>query len=67
MASLSKEQLNVFPQIKRIIYKAILDDKAIKYVNGMDNIRLTEDSDVRIKIGLAGNIDAVLNFDKENK
>ena len=67
MASLSKEQLNVFPQIKQIIYKAILDDNSIKYVSGMDNIRLTENSAVKLKIGLAGNIDAVLNFDKENK
>ena len=71
IASLTKEQLNVFPKIKRIIYKAILDDKAIEYLNGMDNVRLVntekDKSEVIIKIGLAGNIDAVLNFDKENK
>lgn len=69
MASLSKEQLNVFPKIKQIRYTAVLDDKALKaeYLRGMECVQLLENSDVRIKIGLAGNIDAVLNFDKENK
>lgn len=69
MASMSKEQLNVFPQIKLIRYTAVLDDKALdaEYLKGLKNVRLTNESDVKIKIGLAGNIDAVLNFNKDDK
>lgn len=68
MASLTKEQLNIFPKISRIRYNAILDDKALDeaYKKGMNNVRLTEENEVKLKIGLAGNIDAVLNFNKEN-
>jgi len=47
-----------------------LDDDALKdaYARGLHNVRLTKDDYVTVKIGLAANVEAVLNFNsKDNK
>jgi hypothetical protein len=69
IASLDKEDLNVFTKIKKIAYTAILDDDALKeaYKSGMNNVRLTKDDYVTIKIGLAANVEGVLNFGKNDE
>ena len=70
IASLDKEDLNVFTKIKKIAYTAVLDDDALKeaYAKGLHNVRLTQDDYVIIRIGLAANVEAVLNFNsKDNK
>lgn len=68
MAELDKEDLNLFTKIKKISYKAVLDDDALAkaYADGLDNVKLTNQDDVTIKIGLAAKFDAILNFGKDN-
>lgn len=67
IAELDKEHLDMFPQIKKIVYKAILDDQTLDYAykQGNFNVKLTEDNDVTIKVGLTANVEAVLNFNKK--
>ena len=69
IASLDKEDLNVFTKIKKIAYKAVLDDDALAdaYAKGLHNVRLTKDDYVTIKIGLAANVEGVLNFGKNDE
>ena len=67
--NLDKDELNTLPKINKIVYSAILDDESLQYAYnmGLVNVRLSEDQGVTMKIGVAGNIDAVLNFEKNNK
>ena len=69
IASLDKEDLNVFTKIKKIAYKAILDDDALAdaYAKGKHDVRLTNEDYVTIKIGLAANVEGVLNFGKNDE
>jgi hypothetical protein len=69
MVDLTKEQLNVFPKVKKIVYTAVLDDEALKgeYEKGLPNVRLTNQDYVSIKIGLAANVKGIVNFGNENK
>lgn len=69
ISNLDKDELNTLPKINKIVYSAILDDESLQYAYkmGLVNVRLTEDQYVTMKIGVAGNIDAVLNFEKNNK
>lgn len=69
IASKSKDDLNVFPKIKKIAYKAVLDDDALAeaYSKGLTNVKLTNQDDVVIKIGLSADLEAILNFDKDEE
>jgi len=67
-ASLTKAELDLFPQIKNILYTAIVDDQSLQnaYSRGMDNVKLTADEGLTFKIGLSAQVDAVLNFNNQN-
>ena len=68
MASLSKAELDLFPQIKQIAYFATVDDQSLQsaYEKGLDNIRITDDQGLTVKIGLSAKVDAVLDFTKDD-
>lgn len=68
IVDLTKEQLNVFPKVKKIVYTAVLDDEALKdeYAKGLTNVRLTNDDYVTMKIGLAASVEGIFNFGKDN-
>lgn len=69
IVDLTKEQLNMFPKIKKIVYTAVLDDDALKdaYAKGLTNVRLTNEDYVTMKIGLAASVEGIFNFGKDNK
>ena len=59
----------MLPKVKAITFECIVDDKSLDYAykQGLTNIKLTEEQDITIKLGLSANVNAVLNFDKDNK
>lgn len=67
IASLTKQSLSVVPQIKRIVLSAIVDDEALQYAyqQGMFNVRITQDAGLKLKIGLAAQVGAVLNLNEQ--
>ena len=73
VASISKKQLDVFPEIDHIMYSLWVDDESLKYAfeQGAFNVKITGDSGIKMQIGLTGHVDAVLNLngnkDKNNK
>ena len=69
IATLSKQDMDVLPKINKIVYNAMLDDDALDYAyeQGLTNVRLTEDEGVTLKIGITANVNAVLNFEKNNQ
>ena len=66
-ANLSKAELNLFPKIKQIAYYAQIDDQSLQeaYSKGLENIRLTDDQGLTVKLGLSASVDAILDFSKE--
>lgn len=64
IATLNKSQLDMIPQIKRILLDIKIDDDALHYAYelGMFNVRITEDASIKLKIGLATKVDAILDF-----
>jgi len=64
----SKEEIDLFPTIDKIEYEVIIDDKSLAeaYKNGLTNIRLSKDQGLTIKIGLTAEVDALLNYFKNN-
>ncbi|MBO4689270.1 MAG: hypothetical protein J5621_00180 [Paludibacteraceae bacterium] len=73
VASISKKQLDVFPEIDHIMYSLWVDDESLDYAfqQGAFNVKITGDSGIKMQIGLTGHVDAVLNLngnkDKNNK
>ena len=67
IASLTKQSLSVVPQIKRIVLSAIVDDEALQYAyqQGIFNVRITQDAGLKLKIGLAAQVGAVLNLNEQ--
>ncbi|MBQ2171521.1 MAG: hypothetical protein II448_07280, partial [Paludibacteraceae bacterium] len=66
---LTKSKLDVLPQIKTIIWTAIIDDESMAYVfneNPNFRSRITKDEKLSIHIGLTANIDAYLNLNNKN-
>ena len=68
IANLTKAELDLLPTIKHIVYYAVIDDRSLQdaYAKGLQNIRITEDQGLTIKIGLSANVDAVLDFTGKN-
>ena len=70
-AQLTKRQLNLLPKVKNIVYTAIINDKSLEeaYNKGLENIRITNDQGMKIKLGLTAHVDAILNLSgkEENK
>ena len=69
LANLSKAELNLFPKIKQIAYYAQIDDQSLQeaYSKGLENIRLTDDQGLTVKLGLSASVDAILDFSKDKK
>jgi hypothetical protein len=70
-ARMSKKQLDVMPQIKKIWYQVIVDNEALNYAfkanPALPEVPITADQTVEINIGLTAQIDAILNFNSKNK
>lgn len=68
-AKMSKEKMNMLPEISYITYSALIDDRSLEYAfdRGMFNVKLTEDAGLTLKIALTAHADAILNFDSKNK
>lgn len=68
-ANLSQAELNLFPKIKQIAYYAQIDDQSLQeaYSKGLENIRLTDDQGLTVKLGLSASVDAILDFSKDKK
>ena len=66
IASLSKAEMQLLPKIKQIAYYAFIDDDSMAsaYAKGMENIRLTDDQGLTVKIGVSAKVDAILDFTK---
>ena len=67
-AHLTKAEANLFPKIKKLVYSAFIDDDSLEeaYQKGLSNIRITNDQGLTLKIGLSGEVDAILNFGKDD-
>lgn len=66
---MTKSKLSVLPQIKKIIWTAIIDDESMAYVfkeNPNFRSRIMQDEGLSIKIGLTANVDAYLNLNNKN-
>ena len=69
LASLNKQQMDLFPKVKHIVYSFTIDDKSMAeaYKNGMTDIRLTNKQGLTLSVGLTAQIDAILDFGNTNK
>ena len=63
-ARLTKRQLDLLPSVKSIVYSAMINDKSLEdaYAKGMENIRITDDQVLKIRLGLTAHVDAILNL-----
>ena len=70
-AKLNKQQLDILPTVKRIIFKGIIDDRSLQYTfDKGDNkiVKFTDDQGLNIQLGLTTQADVILNLGKtENK
>ena len=68
-AHMSKEKLQVVPNIKRIAYRVIVDNEALNYAfkanPGLPEAPLNSEQHLELNIGLTAQIDAVLNFNSK--
>lgn len=69
MANMTKKKLEVMPKVKKIVYSATVDDSSLAetYSKGLTNVSLRGDATLTFKIGLTTQVDAILNFNKNNK
>ena len=70
-AKLNKQQVDVLPSIKRIIFKGVIDDRSLQYTfdKGENKVvKFTDDQGLNIQLGLTTQADVILNLGKtENK
>lgn len=64
IVSLTKQKLDVLPNIKNIQFSAVVDDESLEYAykKGLFNVRITEDAELQLNIGLATKVDAILDL-----
>ena len=69
ISSLTQDDLNELPNVKKISLNLFIDDKALKYAydQGMTNISLREEQGLTIKLGVSANVSAVLNFNNDKE
>ena len=69
IANLTNDELNELPKVKHIAYFTSINDASLQeaYEKGLDNVRLTDDESLKLKIGLTAEVDAILNFKNDNK
>lgn len=63
IVSLTKEKLDIIKQIKNIKLTAVIDDKSLEYAyqQGLFNVRITEDASLKLNIGIAAHVEAIIN------
>lgn len=64
--SINKERFDTFSKIKNIYFEVIVDNESLQeaYDAGKNfQAKITDDSRIKVQLGLATKIDAVLNFD----
>jgi len=70
-AKLNKQQVDMLPSIKRIIFKGVIDDRSLQYTfdKGENKVvKFTDDQGLNIQLGLTTQADVILNLGKtENK
>lgn len=68
-AAMNKQKLNVLTKVKNIAYYVFIDDKALQYAfdRGLFNVKITDDCDLTLTIGLTANVDAIMDFEKLNQ
>ena len=68
-AKMTKQQVKALKEVKNIEYKVFADNDALKYAYemGLDKARLEEESRLYIDVGVTAQIEAVLNFENNNK
>ena len=67
-ATLSKKQLDLFPQIKSIKYTLIVDDKALDeaYKAGLDDVYISPSQGITLTIGLTADVDGTVKLNGNN-
>lgn len=65
-AKLTKEKLDLMPDVKSIIYHVFIDNASLNeaYKQGLHEVPLTAEQRLELKIGLTAKVDAVMNFNK---
>ena len=70
-AKLNKQQVDMLPSIKRIIFKGVIDDRSLQYTfdKGENKVvKFTDDQGLNIQLGLTTQADVILNLGKtDNK
>ena len=68
-AKMSKEKLEMVPNVKSIAYRVIIDNQALNYAfkanPGLPEVQLKADQHVELNLGLTAQIDAILNFNSK--
>lgn len=67
-AYLTQEKIDLLPQIKQIVYTAVVDDESLQdaYSKGLDKVRIMDTDRLKLTIGLSGNVDATINFNNNS-
>lgn len=65
-AKLTKEKLDLMPDVKSIIYHVFIDNASLNeaYQQGLHEVPLHAEQRLELKIGLTAKVDAVMNFNK---
>lgn len=68
IASINKKKAQMLKQVRKIVYYAQIDESSLQsyYQQGMSNVRVYDNSGLRIRLGLTTRLDAIFNFDKKN-
>lgn len=67
--TLNKSKLDALTQIKSIVFTATIDDKALNYAfeQGNFHTKLTDDTALKIGIGITAQVGAIFNFNTEEQ
>ena len=64
-STLSRKKLDILPSVKSIIYTIVIDDKPMEYaIDKGYKVNLRDEQWLKITIGLTGDVDAIVKFDK---
>lgn len=69
MGYLTQDKLDLLPDIKKIVYTVFIDDESLKeaYKQGLTKVSIKNTDKLGLRIGLAANVDARLNFNNQNQ
>lgn len=67
--SLTPDRSEKLSKVRSIVVTLTLDDESLHYAyeQGMFNVRIHRDNGIRIKLGVAANVDAILSLNNTNK